>query len=218
MTATPSASCAATATAPSSPRSLRGRKRPALDPGRRPERRRTGRPGQCQRVHQQRQRRCIGNGDGTFASAVNYPAGPVPRASPSPMCQAMARRTPGRRYCRQLPGVLQPGRQPGQRRCSGRARGLRRPRRSRVGATPFAIATGDIDGDGDQTSRPRTGTATTSRSSGTRPAAVRPPDTTPPTVASDHPGQRRDRPAGERRPDGHVQRGARRRHRSRRPT
>ena len=43
-------------------------------------------------------------------------------------------------------------------------------------------------------------------------------DTTPPTVSRDDPGQRRDRPAGERRPDGHVQRGARRRRRSRRPT
>ena len=87
-----------------------------------------------------------------------------------------------------------------------------------VGTTPFAIATGDLDGDGriDVATADWDGNDLTILRNTTNGGP--PPDTTPPTVTSTTPANGATGQPLERRADGHVQRGARPRRRSRRPT
>ncbi len=115
-----------------------------------------------------------GNGDATFAAAVNYPTGPVPKGvaiadmSGDGKLDILAADTAGN-----YPVCCKPG---GDQMSLllGTGTGTLATDVIHVGMTPFAMDTGDIDRDGESMSRPRTGTGTTSRSCGTHQAAPHP--------------------------------------------
>ena len=130
----------------------------------------------------------LGNGDGTFAAAVSYPAGPVPKGvaiadvSGDGKPDVLAADTAGN-----YPVCCNPGGNQVSVLLGSGTGALSAPTSFTVGITPFAIATGDLDGDGriDVATADWDGNDLTILRNTTNGGP--PPDTTPPTVASTTP-------------------------------
>ena len=130
----------------------------------------------------------LGNGDGTFAAAVSYPAGPVPKGvaiadvSGDGKPDVLAADTAGN-----YPVCCNPGGNQVSILLGSGTGTLSAPTSFTVGTTPFAIATGDLDGDGriDVATADWDGNDVTILRNTTNGGP--PPDTTPPTVASTTP-------------------------------
>ena len=129
----------------------------------------------------------IGNGDGTFAAAVNYATGLVPKGvaiadvSGDGKPDVLTANTAGN-----YPVCCNPGGNQLSVLLGSGTGTLGSATSFTVGLTPFSIATGDLDGDGDldvATANWDSGDVTVLRNTTTG----TPPDTTPPTVSATTP-------------------------------